>query len=158
VTDDLVTQLLAAIEETERVANDALRGYTLVGDMQEPPQPVREWRADYGRLSVISRDTPSAPGEKKPLADLGAGYPEAWHIVVHQPNAVLRRCAADRKIVELHEPYHVTTRNDGLNWDYRRCGTCEPADRDLEPDESYWPCPTIVLLAEGYGITTEEGQ
>jgi len=72
-------------------------------------------------------------------------YMDRW-----SPARVLAECDAKRRIVREHRPFHVQTRNDGLNWDYRRCVVCDPSDRDLEPSESYWPCPTAAALALVY--------
>jgi hypothetical protein len=72
------------------------------------------------------------------------------HLVRWSPKRVLAECDVKRRIIELHHPFHVTTKNDGLNWDYKRCVICEPQDRELGPNESYWPCPTLQLLALPY--------
>ncbi|MFH9235999.1 DUF6221 family protein [Streptomyces globisporus] len=72
------------------------------------------------------------------------------HAALHDPEAVLRRCTADRKLIALHQP-------DG--WTCKVCANEEQADEDSE-GEYHWsrsgltsPCPTIEVLAEGYGWT-----
>jgi hypothetical protein len=71
---------------------------------------------------------------------------DARHIVRHDPAAVLRRIAADRKILDLHIGDHECSIFDGPN----------PGDIDhyafvLESEA----CDTVRLLAEGYGWTEE---
>ena len=55
------------------------------------------------------------------------------HIMFHDPRAVLRRCAADRKALALHRP------EPGQHPDF--CGY----------DKHELPCPGLCLLAEAYG-------
>lgn len=71
-------------------------------------------------------------------------------IALNDPQSVLRRCTADRKLIALHQP-------DG--WTCKVCANEEQADEDSE-GEYHWsrpglafPCPTIVILAKGYGWT-----
>lgn len=62
---------------------------------------------------------------------------------------VLAECEAKRRIVERHTPFHVTTKNDGLNWDYRGCGECHTPE-GVEEGQTWWPCATLRLLALPY--------
>lgn len=90
------------------------------------------------------------------------GYPtleQATHIALHDPAAVLRRIAADRKILDEHA-------SDG-DPKYPQCvrcadthpGDCECGWHSLGGD--HWrtaqthPCATVRALAEGYGWTEE---
>lgn len=68
------------------------------------------------------------------------------HVVLNDPSSVLRRCAADRKLLKLH---------GCVNHD------CVVIDDDGDHDRwvefySYEACPVIELLAEGYGWTGDE--
>lgn len=86
------------------------------------------------------------------LSDAGGLHEDevAW-IVLNDPESVLRRCAADRKILELHAP--VILRGGGGASYYettRVCRSCEPPKQF--PDTAY-PCPTVLAIAEGYGWT-----
>jgi hypothetical protein len=58
---------------------------------------------------------------------------DARHIVANDPATVLRRCAADRKALALHQP------EPGQHPDF--CGY----------DKHELPCPGLRLLAEAYG-------
>ncbi|MET9053337.1 DUF6221 family protein [Streptomyces bacillaris] len=75
---------------------------------------------------------------------------QSIHIALNDPASVLRRCAADRKLIALHH-------NDGFE-----CPVCagEPwVDEDSEGNGEWTrssinaPCPTLLALAEGYGWT-----
>ncbi|MEU9578781.1 DUF6221 family protein [Streptomyces chilikensis] len=65
------------------------------------------------------------------------------HIALHDPALVLRRCTADRKILELHG---------------RRGHSCPAHDYDGDLDEharfyDHEVCPVVQHLADGYGWT-----
>jgi len=55
-------------------------------------------------------------------------------------------CEVVRRIVALHSAVHVTTSNDGLDWDYQGCGVCVQPD-DVDDGESWWPCETLKAHA-----------
>ncbi|WP_371099859.1 DUF6221 family protein [Streptomyces sp. PU_AKi4] len=70
----------------------------------------------------------------------------AEHIAANDPASVLRRCVADRKLLELHGD---------------RCHSCPAKSATGYLDE--WTqfdygdlCPVVLLLAEGYGWTEGE--
>ncbi|MFD7999955.1 DUF6221 family protein [Streptomyces mirabilis] len=68
------------------------------------------------------------------------------HIVLNEPAAVLRRCTADRKILADH-----TTFGDGSV----HCLGCG-VDYESGPlVGNVNDCPTLLALAEGYGLTPE---
>lgn len=70
-------------------------------------------------------------------------------VVSHDPGAVLRRCAADRKLLELHAP-----QQDGSGFpDSMQCRTCSKDGGDGYQYLVSAPCPTVLALAEGYGWT-----
>jgi hypothetical protein len=77
----------------------------------------------------------------------------ADHIVLHDPTTVLRRCAADRRILTIHKPLAAT-------WSaYYACEGCgyDGADYCSEPNVAHVnDCPTLLALAEGYGLTEEQ--
>lgn len=85
----------------------------------------------------------------------------AAHIVLNNPADVLRRCAADRKLLELHQavPDHgrYSERNcpsdcDGEHSGPPVCASC----RDYVGDPIGAPCPTALAIAEGYGWMGDE--
>jgi hypothetical protein len=76
------------------------------------------------------------------------------------PASVLRRCAADRKILELHKPEVYETDEWDENHvlvevEYLYCPRCWAAadyPAHSNPPAPY-PCEHVRLLAEGYGLT-----
>lgn len=120
------------------------------------------WEHDYGGM---------CNDQTCPYGELVADYPEgpitvmdvhgydihepwsgAAHIALHDPAAVLRRCAADRKILAEH-----AAQPDGSGFpDSQQCQTCSQPGGDGYQYLVPYPCPTVRDLAEGYGL--EEGQ
>lgn len=94
-------------------------------------------------------------------------YDEGWpsreqvaHIVGNSPAAVLRRISADRKLLDRHAA--IDCKEFGC--DCRSCcATCRWTENDERGTEQAWgeptrhayPCPTIRLIAEGWGWTEE---
>jgi hypothetical protein len=81
---------------------------------------------------------------------------QSVHIAANDPASVLRRCAADRKLLALHNtPGNVFPDGAYLD-DNRWCVGCgygndgEPLTSDVND------CPTLHALAEGYGWTGGE--
>lgn len=67
------------------------------------------------------------------------------HIALHHPESVLCRCAADRKLLELHSPHNGN------------CRTClEWSETEYHHLPVPFPCDTFRVLAEGYGWTEGE--
>ncbi|MDX3759312.1 hypothetical protein [Streptomyces sp. AK02-04a] len=64
------------------------------------------------------------------------------------PAAVLRRCTADRKILEVHKPY------GGRGYSGHACTGCGELSEDWAVEHAN-DCPTLLALAEGYGLTPE---
>lgn len=84
MTNDLTTRLLAAIDETERtarIAQDCGDAWTT------EPSRTGKWQ--------ILREVEDSMA----IGYIATGRLEIDHIVRHDPAAILRRCAADRKIV-----------------------------------------------------------
>jgi hypothetical protein len=88
----------------------------------------------------------------------GQAEAAAEHFALYGPESVLRRCAADRKLLELHEPVPNHGRFsepecpddcDGQHNGPPVCMAC----RDYAGDPLNAPCLTVRLLAEGYGWT-----
>lgn len=135
--NDLTTRLLAAIEATEFTAKAASPGtWDFDGD-EEVSEDVGDWPVAYVRGAMQAPGTQAANG---------------GHIAANDPDTVLRRCAADRKMVNLHATtvFETIRGNPKYGRDYW-CETCHvPGDQGGRN----W-CETLRLLAEGYGITEE---
>ncbi|MFG2970803.1 hypothetical protein ACGFZS_46795 [Streptomyces sp. NPDC048288] len=78
-------------------------------------------------------------GGKETLARIpGKQWWEPW---------VLRRCAGDRKLLEVHKP-----RQDGTGFpDSFQCPTCSEDGGDGYQYLVPFPCETVRALAEAYG-------
>lgn len=140
MTDALAARLLAAIDTAEQLARAV------------PPGP---WRADDSVCCVTIEDE----GQIVETSCLGwSEYREhvVRYVVAQQPDAVLRRCAADRKILTEHQPARALTDVNPVR-DITVCSTCAPGvpGQKIGRGRLPWPCTTLLALAEGYGITEE---
>ncbi|MEU4296400.1 DUF6221 family protein [Kitasatospora aureofaciens] len=124
--NDLVNWLRAELDRVEQIAQA-----TTVH------QPYDEWDA-----VGVDRDDDSARScwEVALIARPARRSPSARSLMEHiaqwDPAAVLRRIAADRQILDQHQPVWADA-----------CTTCGTAEEYPVP----WPCQTVRLLAEGYG-------
>lgn len=125
--DVLCTALRAALDETERLARAVEPlGYTDVMGGERVPETF-----SIARLRVAGED-----GYPQRHADPAAKA----HFAYHDPSSVLRRVAADRRVLERH----------GTSYGDDVCDYCTD-ERAVK-----WPCPDFVDLADRYGITTTE--
>lgn len=69
------------------------------------------------------------------------------HMERHDPARVLRQVAAMRKILDLHEPF-VADENEPDPI----CQTCIEGSHLY--DVNAYPCPTVLAVAEAYGLDT----
>jgi hypothetical protein len=149
--DDLIAQINEKLDETERIASFALR--------------FRKQYLEGGHLETwvarrhVNNETPPYHDYWAVEAHLGAVKPklvlrfddiaaelDARHFAVNGVPTVLRQVAAHRKILNEHQPYGDRLR---MAWgEITACGTCGSVDDS--PTE--WPCPTVLALAEAYGI------
>lgn len=123
-----------------------------------------EWRVEPSRsgrwtqLVAYSRTTDEPPeaamrDDNQPVALVQTGRNEHLLMAMHDPAAVLRRCAADLKILAEHKP------REGGWYDWYACEGCgyDGADYCSEPAVGHInDCPTLLALAEGYGLTEEQ--
>jgi cytochrome c5 len=134
-TDRMVVWLREAMDAAERDAEAAAKDGT------------PDWYAKDHYAVADAAGEPVVYDEGRPTPD------QVRHIVRHDPAAVLRRIAADRKILEAHP---ITT--EVINPGYGKrvadfgCATCHDWDGVTE---GYGWCDTVRLLAEGYGWTEE---
>jgi hypothetical protein len=133
--EDLLAWLETAIARRESVARVASPGPWIPGGIGD-----YGWTVHTGIRSVETEDSE-------------IGRADAKHIALNSPSAVLRRCAADRKLITLHNtPGNVFPDGSYLD-DNRWCVGCgygndgEPLTSDVND------CPTLHALALGYGWT-----
>ncbi|UJV42076.1 hypothetical protein CVT30_21480 [Streptomyces sp. AMCC400023] len=117
-----------------------------------------EWRIEPSRsgrwveIVAYSRtniEPPEAASREQAVALTQTGRNEHLLIAMHDPASVLRRCAADRKILEHHAPA-------GTECDPYACNGCGvDSEYGHEVDHTN-DCPTLQALAEGYGLTEEQ--
>lgn len=142
-----------------RAEMDAAEKVALAAQAETGPR----WRSYYKQ--VLAPD--SKYGEDPADANTAEA---ATHIARHGPDAVLRRIAADRKLLELHPQMTYRSKASegalrsmyGPHWearlsrlDDRYCETCHIEDGVISPDPQGRPCDTVRLIAESWGWTEE---
>ncbi|MFF7130362.1 DUF6221 family protein [Streptomyces sp. NPDC008240] len=138
---DLHGWITQQIDKTETIARDA-------------GGKAWHWEHDYGDMC----NDPTCPYGELATDDTvlmsvhGYDVTEPWqgaaHIARHDPATVLRRCAADRKILDIHKPY------GGRGYGGHACTGCGEHREDWAVEHAN-DCPTLQALAEGYGLTPE---
>jgi hypothetical protein len=73
------------------------------------------------------------------------------HVVLHDPESVLRRCAADRKLLAIHNVPALVYPDSSARADDRRCVGCGFDSHEEPMVDDVNDCPTLNALAEGYG-------
>lgn len=144
---DLVSRLLEAITAKEEKAHAAIEEAA----SRDDPEGVTEWYASpSGGLYYKDTNNCFATGP------YGGDVPTAARtlIVDNDPSSVLRRCAADRAIVQQHSP-------DRSDPEELVCGVCiEPGYIGVESCLDWplvpYPCPTLRWVAAGYGLEVTE--
>jgi hypothetical protein len=106
-----------------------------------------EWtQQDHPSDSIAIYDSKREPV----VYDEGWPSPEqAAHIVANNPAAVLRRIAADRKLIAAHP---ITSDVRDIRIISLGCRTCHRWDDQID-GRGY--CDSIIALAEGWGWTDE---
>lgn len=80
----------------------------------------------------------------------------AEHVALNDPASVLRRCAADRKLLKLHNVPAVVDPDSGARPDDRSCVGCGFNNQEEPMVDDVNDCPTLHAVAEGYGRTGDE--
>ena len=107
-----------------------------------------EWEYRAAQFTHFTLNATSSPGFM--VADVDYLDPAPGKFMAdNDPAAVLRRIAADRKMLDLHAPVTVEYEDDSPTT--LACRTC--GSHFEYPTR--WPCTTLRLLAEGYGWTKE---
>ena len=135
-TDGMVAWLRKAMDAAQQLA-EAAANETTSADWEYQDHDNRLVATSPPRFTVADVDfLDPAPGK---------------FMAANDPAAVLRRIAADRKILELH-PSTTQIINPGYGKHVADfgCVTCHDWDGVTE---GYGYCPTVRALAEGYGWT-----
>lgn len=131
---DLHAWIIQQIDKTQRIA-EAARG-----------QGEGRWHHETGYHSGRVEDERG----KTVVYDEGAPLEEeAAHIALNDPAAMLRRCAADRKILARHRLNPDVTYEPAC----KGCGTY--GDQELSEVDNLNECPELLDLAEAHGLTPE---
>ncbi|WP_020135026.1 DUF6221 family protein [Streptomyces sp. 351MFTsu5.1] len=127
-----ITQQVDRVEAVARAAADGDSGEWFVG---------RKWNV------YRTEDQELGTGvEINRLVVYGNVQAQSEHIALNDPAAVLRRCAADRKILDDHNVFA-----DGSTHCVG-CGTDYESGPHVDNTND---CPTLLSLAEGHGLTPE---
>jgi hypothetical protein len=172
VTNDPLAYLRDALDKAEAVGR-AASGGTVIGEpgRWEPSPAGDEWeasRTDVGEDELLVALRPGLPRPPDVMSglwgavvsaapdesdrDAWSPLPQFQHAALHDPAAVLRRIAADRKLIALHHPVI-----DRTGWRHGDYGDVRPACAECGSQDTAtaWPCDTIRFLAEGWGWTAE---
>lgn len=149
---DLHGWIAQQIDERERLAH---RAAALCGC--HSPAPSWSFRdgdePTDGRILIVDDPHPTLQRKisRKKWNGSYDGLFMAEHIAANDPADVLRRCAADRKILAEHRPH-------GGKWESYACVGCGMDGGDCGDwmVEHVNDCPTLLALAEGYGLTGEQ--
>lgn len=148
---DLIDKLNAALDETERIASLALRfrkDYLERGQLEtwEAKRYVNNETPPYYNYWAVEAHLEDLKPELVLRFDSVIGEIEARSFSLAGPPSVLRLVAAHRKILAEHGPYSQVLRM--ARGEIVACMSCGSVDDS--PTE--WPCPTLLALAEAYGI------
>jgi hypothetical protein len=137
---DLHGWITRQIDHTEAIALDATTG----------PWHVTE----YNWYTDFDAGIGTTPGE---VDVVGHGYEgggvtylrDARHIAAHNPASVLRRCEADRRILNRHTL-------DRTNYYEPACYGCRTySDQEMAYTDNLNECPELLDLAYAHGLTPE---
>lgn len=113
---------------------------------------LHEWiTQQIDRVELVARRASAGLGTVLNQIDYqdDAVTADEQHIALHDPASVLRRCASDRKILEVHAP-------QGGDWEPYACLGCgTDSEYGVLVDHTN-DCETLQALAEGYGLTEEQ--
>lgn len=144
--DDLADRVLAAIEAKEAKARAATPGPWTAGKHDGPGEGIvygADWRIAEATLYPRSRAHSRFPKLRVPVHLIDANA-NAAHIVDSDPVEVLRRCAADRRIVDMYLTELRVEQEDNPH----RIG----AARMWGGGKLSAARIAVVLLADGYGL------
>lgn len=162
-SDDVVPRILAAIDETERDARAATQGPWRHTPEKHWRKPGTAWCEEAVFAGPVGADAVCVAGTGN--SDDPQSMADAAHIARHDPDAVLRRCAADRRRLERHTPIpdHGRFSDDWAN-ECPNPGDCDCGERpkvcgacrDQAGGPLEAPCRDLLDLADSYGVAPTE--
>lgn len=152
-TDQLAVWLREAMDAAERDAKEATPGPWVVRGLGRHDQAAIV--QDSGARNAMS--LPIGPAFMD--AQGSRATADARHAARHDPAAVLRRIAADRKLLDLHTTPHTVVELAVEPVGELFCGECGGPCTHMGEAEceicGQDGCDTVRLLAEGWGWTEE---
>lgn len=134
-----ITQQIDKAEAVARAAIDSDSGRWFVGD---------RWNVYH-----VEDEAPNEDEETNTLVCWGNVKDQSEHIALNDPAAVLRRCAADRRVLARHRlatEWSWTLPGDAPCYGCGTQGDCDdPVTAQLND------CPELLDLAHAHGITDE---
>jgi hypothetical protein len=134
--------ITAKVEATEEAATQTTDRSWWVEE-----EPKLAWGVNTDEVIACSQ------GKIATLPHDHGGYLNALHVVLHDPEAALRRCEADRRVLARH-----CQDMRPINWsDSAACSGCGTyGDQDMTVTDNINECPELLDLAHAHGITAEE--
>lgn len=135
--DKLITDLTAAIDETERIIETIREGGYEAPVWYFTPSCSDSWVEVHQKDRVLGEPVEMAADDGgPPVALVTTGRSEHLHIVRHDPASVLRRTAADRALLA----------------EYEQARAFYDANRSVPAGEVSGLRTALEILARGYGI------
>lgn len=115
-------------------------------------QKARRVKADWHQVGNTGVIVASDGGKNPEECGNGNWAGIAEFMVDNDPSSVLRHCKADRELLREHGPQEVASlEHETWAQTFVVCRCCAVGDRRV-----IYPCPTVRIVARGYGITEEE--
>jgi hypothetical protein len=152
---DLHGWITQQITEREQLANLISAGGYEPDEWRAEPSRSGRWTQIVAYSRTIGEPPEAATrDDEQAVALVQTGRNEHLLIVLNDPAAVLRRCAADRKILARHnvDPDKADDWIDATSC--MGCGTYGEMGHAVTDNLN--ECPELLDLAEGYGLTEEQ--
>lgn len=153
MADDISRRIFAAIEARERLARAATPGPWAPDEGEDPYDDEVYTVHDGEHGDLVGEVVAFARGGDRQHAN-------QLHIAHNNPDAVLRRCAADRRILGLHEHEEMRfaaiariTSIPAEKSPFLACIACGTRDEEggLMFDSKFY-CATVRALGDSYGV------
>lgn len=149
---DLHGWISQQIDEVEQLATLISPGGYAPDEWRTEPSRSGRWEqvVAYSRTNIEPPEAAVRESDQ-PVALVQSGRNEHLLIAMHDPAAVLRRCEADRRVLERHRL------NPDASWmDAASCHGCGTYGYDDSPNtENLNDCPELIDLAYAHGLTPE---
>lgn len=149
---DLHDWITQQIDEVEQLATLISPGGYAPDEWRTEPSRSGRWEqvVAYSRTNIEPPEDAVRESDQ-PVALVQSGRNEHLLIALHDPAAVLRRCEADRRVLERHRL------NPDAYWaDAAMCEGCgTEGEMDYAVTENLNDCPELLDLGYAHGLTPE---